>query len=227
MCLGAIFCQDVCPWNRGAEAGEGAVSLEELAGLTEAEFRGRFRGTAVSRAKYGGFFAGMWRLLWGIRGGWSFWRLWSGWLARRILWWLSMRGGVWRSWEHKALTKNSISASFIVLCYRISRACGGWRCCPSCWERRPWRTRNLRPVRHAVSSRLRRSSAGGAGRRGAARVRTSWRRATFHCNECTSEVPDYDRIHAPRRAGLGRPCLGKLDERRVRYCGQGRPSHYS
>ena len=53
--FGCDICQDVCPWNRGVEAGEGAVSLEELAGLTEAEFRGRFRGTAVSRAKYGGF----------------------------------------------------------------------------------------------------------------------------------------------------------------------------
>jgi epoxyqueuosine reductase len=53
--FGCDICQDVCPWNRSAEKAADGVSLEELADLTEAEFRGRFRGTAVSRAKYSGF----------------------------------------------------------------------------------------------------------------------------------------------------------------------------
>ena len=53
--FGCDICQEVCPWNRRAEASEGGDSLAELAGLTVAEFRERFRGTAVSRAKYGGF----------------------------------------------------------------------------------------------------------------------------------------------------------------------------
>jgi epoxyqueuosine reductase len=53
--FGCDICQDVCPWNRNAEPSAQEVSLQDLAGLTEAEFRSRFRGTAVSRAKYGGF----------------------------------------------------------------------------------------------------------------------------------------------------------------------------
>ena len=57
--FGCDICQDVCPWNsRGtgrAAAGVEGIALGELAGLTAEEFRSRFRGTAVSRAKYGGF----------------------------------------------------------------------------------------------------------------------------------------------------------------------------
>ena len=61
--FGCDICQDVCPWNRRAPVtGEpafqpknAAVQLAELAALTEDEFRERFRGTAVLRAKYDGF----------------------------------------------------------------------------------------------------------------------------------------------------------------------------
>ena len=57
--FGCDICQDVCPWNsRGtvhAEPGSEGIGLEELAALSPEEFRSRFRGTAVSRAKYGGF----------------------------------------------------------------------------------------------------------------------------------------------------------------------------
>jgi len=61
--FGCDICQDVCPWNaRAPVSGEPAFqpsqfapTLEGLAGLTEEEFRGAFRNTAVWRAKYSGF----------------------------------------------------------------------------------------------------------------------------------------------------------------------------
>src|SRR5205085_2501381 len=59
--FGCDHCQDVCPWNRKAPpAGEPALSprsdltaidLVELLGLSEEEFRRRFRGTALMRSK--------------------------------------------------------------------------------------------------------------------------------------------------------------------------------
>ncbi|HEY3839303.1 MAG TPA: tRNA epoxyqueuosine(34) reductase QueG [Bryobacteraceae bacterium] len=61
--FGCDICQDVCPWNRRA-AVTGDVhfaprhrgpELSQLAQLTEEEFRGMFRGTPVSRARYSGF----------------------------------------------------------------------------------------------------------------------------------------------------------------------------
>ncbi len=75
--FGCDICQDVCPWNRRAPAtadaafgpkelvglaGESACptstfapELENLAGLSEAEFREMFAGTPVTRARYAGF----------------------------------------------------------------------------------------------------------------------------------------------------------------------------
>jgi epoxyqueuosine reductase len=52
--FGCDICQDVCPWNETVP-GTDAPGLEDLVALTQAEFRTRFRETAVSRAKYSGF----------------------------------------------------------------------------------------------------------------------------------------------------------------------------
>jgi epoxyqueuosine reductase len=52
--FGCDICQDVCPWNKETKKGDDP-HLSDLAALTEAEFRDRFRHTAVSRAKYSGF----------------------------------------------------------------------------------------------------------------------------------------------------------------------------
>lgn len=62
--FGCDICQDVCPWNRKAPATgaaefqprEGLVNpaLEWLAGMTDEEFREKFRGSAIRRAKRSG-----------------------------------------------------------------------------------------------------------------------------------------------------------------------------
>jgi epoxyqueuosine reductase len=59
--FGCDVCQEVCPWNRKAPAAAEpafaaradlvAVDLVELLGLSEEEFRRRFRGTALARSK--------------------------------------------------------------------------------------------------------------------------------------------------------------------------------
>ncbi|HUP02876.1 MAG TPA: tRNA epoxyqueuosine(34) reductase QueG [Bryobacteraceae bacterium] len=61
--FGCDICQDVCPWNRRAPAtGDAAFeprlaapALERLAEISEEEFRGMFRDSPVSRARYSGF----------------------------------------------------------------------------------------------------------------------------------------------------------------------------
>jgi len=61
--FGCDICQDVCPWNRRAPATEDGVfeaahfapPLDQLAALSEAEFRDLFRDTPVPRARYSGF----------------------------------------------------------------------------------------------------------------------------------------------------------------------------
>jgi epoxyqueuosine reductase len=61
--FGCDICQDVCPWNRGAPVAEDpafeprhfAPALEELAAMTEEQFREAFRASPIQRAKYSGF----------------------------------------------------------------------------------------------------------------------------------------------------------------------------
>src|SRR5579864_3872805 len=61
--FGCDICQDVCPWNRHApvaaeplfEPSHFAPPLEELAALSEDEFREVFHNSPIQRAKYGGF----------------------------------------------------------------------------------------------------------------------------------------------------------------------------
>jgi epoxyqueuosine reductase len=61
--FGCDICQDVCPWNSRAplaqepafEPRHFAPPLEDLAAITEDEFRSRFRGSPIQRAKYSGF----------------------------------------------------------------------------------------------------------------------------------------------------------------------------
>jgi epoxyqueuosine reductase len=62
--FGCDICQEVCPWNRKAPATEAAEfqpreglvnpALEWLAGMSDEEFRRKFRGSAVRRAKRSG-----------------------------------------------------------------------------------------------------------------------------------------------------------------------------
>jgi len=61
--FGCDICQDVCPWNRRSPVtGDPAFAprhfappLDELAALSQDEFRAMFRGTPVTRARYSGF----------------------------------------------------------------------------------------------------------------------------------------------------------------------------
>jgi epoxyqueuosine reductase len=61
--FGCDICQDVCPWNRRAAASRDArfevrhfaPPLDELARVDEAEFRRRFHGSPVLRARHEGF----------------------------------------------------------------------------------------------------------------------------------------------------------------------------
>jgi epoxyqueuosine reductase len=69
--FGCDICQDVCPWNKRApdtqeDAFQPAVfapPLEEMAALSEEEFRAKFRGSPVWRAKYEGFLRNVARAL--------------------------------------------------------------------------------------------------------------------------------------------------------------------
>ncbi len=59
--FGCDICQEVCPWNRKAPAGNDpdlkahpeleALDLMEVLGLSDTEFRARFKGTALYRSK--------------------------------------------------------------------------------------------------------------------------------------------------------------------------------
>jgi epoxyqueuosine reductase len=62
--FGCDECQTVCPWNRGVapsadpqlapRPGQDALDVDEILRLGEAEYRRRFWGTALARARYDG-----------------------------------------------------------------------------------------------------------------------------------------------------------------------------
>ncbi len=76
--FGCDVCQDVCPWNRFARAttepdflprpDQANPNLDELAALGESEFRARFSGTPLMRAKHAGIVRNA-RLVLGRMGG--------------------------------------------------------------------------------------------------------------------------------------------------------------
>jgi epoxyqueuosine reductase len=84
--FGCDICQDVCPWNRKApvtnaeefQAREGLVNpaLEWLAEMSAEEFREKFRGSPIRRAKRSGF-GEMLPSPWGTAGIGSFFRCWG------------------------------------------------------------------------------------------------------------------------------------------------------
>ena len=62
--FGCDDCQTVCPWNRHPDAAvdpglvprpeQAALAIDDLLALTEAEYRRRFYGTSLARARYDG-----------------------------------------------------------------------------------------------------------------------------------------------------------------------------
>ena len=78
--FGCDICQDVCPWNREAPISaeqvfwprEFPISLQEIAKLTEPQFRAKFKDSAVLRTKYAGFVRNVMTALanraWKVRG---------------------------------------------------------------------------------------------------------------------------------------------------------------
>jgi epoxyqueuosine reductase len=49
--FGCDICQEVCPWNRHDATRPEAVDAIELLGMSDEDFRRRFRGTAITRTK--------------------------------------------------------------------------------------------------------------------------------------------------------------------------------
>jgi epoxyqueuosine reductase len=49
--FGCDICQEVCPWNRRDHSQPQLVDPKELVGLSDAEFRSRYAGTALERTR--------------------------------------------------------------------------------------------------------------------------------------------------------------------------------